>query len=123
MSDVKPSNGKTFDVTDSLGRKIVIKTLGPADTLNLLEAAGKNSDNISWVRMATILASVRKIDEVPMPATTKKDQLLAVADRLGDEGIGAVYAAMFPEASIADPEEAQAAVEAAETEQVATAKN
>lgn len=118
-----PTNGETFEVTDSLGRKIKIKTPGPADTLNLLEAAGENAGNPQWVRMAMMIFAVRQIDELPFPATTDKRQILARADRLGNEGIEAVYAKMFPPAESEPEGEGTEAAPSKESEEVVVAKN
>lgn len=116
--DKKPSNGETIEVTDSLGRKISLKTFGPADLLNLFEAAGGNSGNQTWMRLAMELASVRKIDELPFPFALKKDQLLTVAERLGNEGMAAVHDALFPPEPEASPAE-----ESAAEQEIETAKN
>lgn len=119
MADAKPTNGETIEVTDSLERKIVLKTLGPADMLNLFEAAGANSGNAAWMRFAMELASVRSVDGVPLPFAIKKEQLLMAAERLGNEGMMAVHLKLFP------PEEegADESAPTAEAQEVEAAKN
>lgn len=114
-----PTNGEKLEITDSLGRKIELKTLGPADLLNLLEAAGNNSGNSAWMRLAMELASVRKIDELPLPFAVKKDQLMMVANKLGNEGLAAVHNALFPPAPESEGDDAESAAQS----EAETAKN
>lgn len=122
----KPSNGEVIEITDSLDRKIKLKTLGPADMLNLLEAAGTNSGNAAWVRMAMIVASVREIDGVPVPVANTKDKVLRGATVLGNEGLVAATRALFgvdEAAPEAETEDGEAPAEAKPSEELVAAKN
>jgi hypothetical protein len=112
MTDAKqPDNGTESFVTDSLGRTLGLKTMGPAGMLDLIEAAGDQSGNPSWVRSAMIIAAVASIDAVPIPVAVTKDQVKANARRLGNEGFAAVAKVLFGED------------DAGEAGQVAAAKN
>lgn len=97
-------------VVDAKGRKISYKELDPADILDLLEAAGQQSTNQGWMRMAMIVASVSAIDDTPVPAARTKEQVRAIARQLGNDGLVALNGAMFGE-------------DAAPDEAVETAKN
>ena len=93
MSDIITTPDKS--VTDSLGRRIVLRVLDPADMLDLLEAAGAASSNVGWVRYASVIASVSVINDVPVPFATKKSDILAIARKLGNEGFAAVGKYLF----------------------------
>ena len=97
------------DVVDSTGRKIVITSLDPADMLDLLEAAGDASANSGYMRYAMVVCSVSKIDEMPIPRPTKKNEIKALAKRLGNEGFAAVAKALFGEGDSAGRDEVELA--------------
>jgi hypothetical protein len=82
-------------VTDARGRKIVLRVLDPADMLDMLEAAGTASSNVGWVRYASVISSVASIDDVPVPISSTKLQIRAVARRLGNDGFAAVGTFLF----------------------------
>ena len=83
------------DVVDSTGRKIAVTALDPADMLDLLEAAGDASANSGYMRYAMVICSVSNIDGVPVPRPTKKNEIKALAKRLGNEGFAAVTKSLF----------------------------
>lgn len=128
---VEPSNGEIINVADSLGRKIVLKTMGPADMLDLVEAAGANSGNQGWVNLAMVVCSVQSIDGVPVPRAVTKDQVKRVARLLGNEGMVACSNELFG-SKLPDPTEkpedgaeppAPGTPNAAEQAAIDTAKN
>ena len=94
------------EVTDSTGRKLVVKEMDPADQLDLFEAAGKNSSNSSWVGMALLVCSVSMIDGVPVPMPSTPDQVKTLARKLGKHGIEAVADALQPTTTAEDVIEA-----------------
>ena len=96
MSDKQPDNGTASEVTDSLGRALGIRTMGPAGMLDLIEAAGDQSGNASWVRSAMIITSVVAIDGIPVPVAITKDQVKRNAIMIGNEGFAAVAKMLFP---------------------------
>lgn len=127
MSDTKPAEKPDLlDVVDGKGRKISLKVMGPADMLNLLEAAGANSSNAAWMRMAMTIASVRAIDGIPVPAAYKKKDVLDAANKLGNEGLAAAAKALFGDPAAETDGDADGAAPSAEQEQaegLETAKN
>jgi hypothetical protein len=85
-------------VIDAAGRVIKLRDMDPADTLDLIEAAGSAAGNQAWFRMACMVCAVESIDGVPLPAATKKDHIRNSARKLGNEGLYAITKHMFPEA-------------------------
>ena len=83
-------------ITDADGRKLELREMTPADQLDLLEAAGDSSGNAGYVRMVTVLFMVAKIDGAPVPPPTNKRQIRLHATRLGNAGLVALYAHLFP---------------------------
>lgn len=104
-------------ITDAKGREIAVTVLGPADMLQLLEAAGDASSNAGYVRYASVIYSVSAIDGIPVPKPSMKKHILDNAARLGNEGFAAVATHLFGDAEPAD------GGDAALTDQVNAAKN
>ena len=103
-----------MEIKDAKGRAFTTKEMDPGDLLELLEASGANSGNAAWVRLAMVICSVTAIDGVPVPAATKKQDVVATAKRIGNDGLVALNAAMFgddakPEAPTADADALEAA--------------
>jgi hypothetical protein len=91
-------------VTDSLGRVLTIRQIGPVQQLDLFEAAGDQSNNSPWIGMAILAASVSEIDGVPRPFPMRKQDVRAALTVLGSEGVAAVAKALRPEdADTLDP--------------------
>jgi hypothetical protein len=90
-----PARAEEKSVVDSLGRKITLRVLDPADMLDFLEAAGSASSNPGWVRYASIIVSVSAIADVPIPPAIRKADILQTARRLGNEGFAAVSRYLF----------------------------
>jgi hypothetical protein len=88
----------TQEVTDSTGRKFVLRELSPGDMLDLLEAAEGASSNGGWVRYASVCASVDSIDGVPMPRPRSKAQVRQMAEKIGNAGLVAIMGLMYPTA-------------------------
>lgn len=76
-------------------RKFTLRVLDPADTLDLLEAAGDASSNAGWVRYAMAVCSVAEIDGVPVPMPANKDAIRAQGRRLGNVGFAAIAKVLF----------------------------
>lgn len=106
-------------VTDARGRVIKLRELDPADMLDLIETAPQCDAMSAWLRYATVIHSVEKIDDLPIPRPTMKEHVRALAKRLGNDGYAAVALALYgadasPEADTnakvasADESEAQA---------------
>ncbi len=85
----------TESVTDSDGRKFIIRRLTALDRLRLFKAAGPLlAQNQPWLGMAFIAASVAAIDDVPVPAPSNEIQIEAMIGRLGDSGVAAIARAL-----------------------------
>ena len=113
MSD---SAEATKTVTDRNGRVIGYREMNPADMLDLLEAAGAASQNGGWVAYAITICSVTAIDGNPVPTPRTKDQVKALAARLGNASYVALANEMFGPAPATEGEAAVSPV-------VDTAKN
>ncbi len=82
-------------VTDTLGRRLVLRRLTVLDKLRLFKAAGPVlSQNGPWLGMALLACSVTSIDDVPVPMPVAEQQIEALVARLGDQGIAAAAQAL-----------------------------
>lgn len=115
-----PADAGTKDVTDANGRVISYREMSPADMLDLLEAAGTASQNGGWVAYAITICSVTAIDGRAVPTPRTKDQVRALATRLGNVSYVALANAMFGPAPVADDADPDAP---AGNSMVDTAKN
>ena len=103
---VSESN-RTRTVIDGRGRRLTIKHLTALDTLRLFKAAGAVlAQNEPWLTMAGLAFSVLEIDSVPVPAPATESQIEGLIDRLGDDGLSAIAAAInddvLPQGTLAD---------------------
>ena len=80
-------------VTDSLGRVLVLKKLDLLNELDVIEAAGAASSNQRWMFLATLAATVRTIDGVPIPFPSDRKSLRSVMGLVKSEGVAAVVKA------------------------------
>jgi hypothetical protein len=91
------------ETTDAQGRRLTLRRLSALDKLRLFKAAGPQlAQNPPWLGTALLAASVTAIDDIPIPAPTSEAQIEAIVQRLGDEGINAVSAALLPPAPALD---------------------
>jgi hypothetical protein len=79
---------EVFPVTDSLGRVIGIKRLGPVQRLHMLKLIGGQNEH--YMGMASLAFLVESIDGTPVSKPVNELQLDGLIGRLGDEGIEAV---------------------------------
>lgn len=102
-------------VTDSRGRVITFKKLSMLELMDVQEAAGAQlAANQSWMAMAMMAYSVTSIDGERVIRPQTKNQIRALVQRLGDEGMGALFAKLQVEgteagliADMADPDRAR----------------
>lgn len=83
------------EIIDGRGRKFITKELDPGDLLDLLEAAGSNSGNSAWLRLAMVVCSVTAIDGVPLPLATTKQDVRTAAKQIGNDGLVALNKALL----------------------------
>ncbi len=110
-------------ITTAKGRKLTLRELGPAEMLDIFEAAGSNSVNTAWVGMAMLLCSVAAIDGVPQPMVTTKSHVKGLAKLLGNDGMIALNKEFNAPATETTTEQTDNSVKSAEAEALATAKN
>jgi hypothetical protein len=89
MSDVRTA-------TDANGRKYTLREITPGQFMDVLEAAGKSSQNGGYLRYAMTVCAVADIDGVPVPMPSNQNQLRANAERIGNDGMAAIFAALYP---------------------------
>lgn len=90
QSIVKAANSITT-LTDSRGRQIGIKKMGPLDRLRLFEVIGaENSKNEQYAGYAALAFLVTSLDGEPVPRPENKIRLEALVQRLDDEGMDAI---------------------------------
>lgn len=82
-------------IVDARGRQLSLRTMDPADMLDLIEAAGENAGNRAWLRFALLVCSVQGMDAVPVPFPRDVASIKSLARRLGTDGLEAVRAALF----------------------------
>lgn len=89
-------------VTDTQGRRLELRKLTALEKLRLFKAAGPHlAQNQPWLGMAVLACSVAAIDEVPVPMPANEALIEALVQRLGDDGIAAIAAALAPDADAA----------------------
>lgn len=89
-------SGSTMEVTDTRGRKIVVKKLNALEKMRLAKVMGPDGvTNPSYSAYATIAASVISIDgeHEPFPMTTRA--LEAMVTQLDDEGLEAATSGVY----------------------------
>lgn len=91
------------DATDDAGRRLGLRRLSALDKLRLYKAAGPAlAQNVPWMGVALLAASVTAIDDIPVPMPATEAQIEALVARLGEHGLAAVADAL------AGPEDAEA---------------
>ncbi|KXU99232.1 hypothetical protein AD929_15665 [Gluconobacter potus] len=81
------------EITLEDGRKFTLKEVDPGDMLDLIEAAGSAMSGASagaWLGYAQQIATVSEIDDVPVPFPKTKEEVKALARRLGNSGVVAL---------------------------------
>lgn len=108
------ANGSKFlRVTDSLGRSIGIKKLGPGERMRYMRIlGGELSENIIYFGHAMLAAAVVEFEGVAVAASNKFVELEALVGKLDDEGLAAIASAMA-EAGWNKPVSNQATMESA----------
>lgn len=96
------------------GRKFSLREADPGDMLDLIEAAGSAASSGAWMRYALMVCSVSAIDGKPVLMPHTKDAVRDLARRIGNEGMVAISAALYPDADADAP---------AENSELETAKN
>ena len=91
-------SGMATEVKTSDGRVLGLRQLTPADTLDLIEAAGQASSSVAWMRYASMICSVSSIDGIPVMMPATKQALRELGRRIGNAGIDALYETHYPEA-------------------------
>ncbi len=88
---------QAFEVTDASGRTLTIRRPTTLDRLRLFKAAGPaNSTNDRYLGLAMLAFTVTAIDGVPLPQPANEYQIESALDRLGDDAINAIGAALDP---------------------------
>jgi len=82
-------------VTDAMGRKLTVRKLSVLDQVRLLRAiGGGQSSNEPYVNIVTMAASVKQIDDFPIPEITNERQIDFAIGKIGDEGFAALMVDM-----------------------------
>ena len=93
-------------VTDTQGRTLGVKKLGALDRLKMFEVVGAdNAKNEAYLGYAALAFHVTSIDGDPIGRPANRMQLESLVQRLGDDGLEAVGAALqatMPQESDAD---------------------
>jgi hypothetical protein len=91
------------ETTDSKGRAIKFKRISALDRIRVLKAVGpEQSKNEPYLGYAMLAAMVVELGGVPMPFPRDDRAIEIAVDKLGDEGITAVAAALNPEVEAAE---------------------
>lgn len=84
------SGAKAVEVTDALGRVIVLRKPPILAQYRLVEALGDAASNQAYMAMTIPLLFVGSIDGAPVPTPSKKAEVEALIQRLDETGITAV---------------------------------
>lgn len=85
VKKLETTSGKTLEYREST----------PSDVLSLLEIADFNPTP-SWLKYALMVCSVESIDGIPVETPQNKIQIKQIADKLGSDGISALFDALYP---------------------------
>lgn len=78
-------------VTDSRGRRLVIRALSPLESIRFVRYMGSDSSNQTFMQMAMAAAMVRAIDDHQFSAIPSSIlQVESRFDLIGDEGLTAI---------------------------------
>ena len=103
MSRQRSASDQIAIVTDDTGRRLQLRKLTALEKLRLFKAAGPHlAQNQPWLGMAVLACSVAAIDDIPVPMPANEALIEALVQRLGDDGINAVAAALAPAPATAD---------------------
>lgn len=95
--------------TDSRGRRIAIRKMGPLDRMRLFKAIGPANSKIEeYVGYAQMAYSVAEIDGEMIPPFTSELQCEAMVQRLGDEGFEAIGRAQLTQIGVTEDDLAAA---------------
>lgn len=82
-------------VKDKAGRVIELRRLGVVEQLRLFKLLGPElAENRAYVGLARVAAAVASVDGVPVPFPAGEAGIEAVLERLGDEAVEIVAAAL-----------------------------
>ena len=82
-------------VQDKKGRSIELRRLGVIEQLRLFKILGAElSENRAYVGLARVAAAVAAVEGVPVPFPVCEAGIEATLERLGEEGVEAVAAAI-----------------------------
>lgn len=82
-------------VRDNAGREIEMRRLGVVEQLRLFKVLGPElSENRAYMGLARVAAAVAAVDGVPVPFPAGEAGIEAVLDRLGEDAVEIVAAAL-----------------------------
>lgn len=83
-------------VQDKNGRVIDLRRLGVVEQLRLFKVLGPElSENRAYVGLARVAAAVAAVDGIPVPFPAGEAGIEAVLDRLDEDGVAVVAAAIM----------------------------
>jgi hypothetical protein len=87
-------------IKDKAGRRIELRRVGVVEQLRLYKALGPQlSLNEAYIGLAMIAAAASVIDDVPIPFPKGEAAIEALLERLGDDGVEAIGAAIAPDSA------------------------
>ncbi len=96
---------QTVEISDSIGRQIVLRKPAVLAQFRIVEAVGAESAaNTTYMSMVMPLIYVASIDGEPVVLPKKKSEIEALIQRLSDEGLDAVYNVVQKTWGKSDPE-------------------
>jgi hypothetical protein len=79
-------------ITDKTGRRITLRRVGVLEQLRMVKALGSNlADNQPYMRVAILAAHAEMIDDIPLPFPVDEGGVEALLERLGDDGMTALW--------------------------------
>jgi len=90
------------DIEVGDGRRFSLRESGPADMLDLIEAAGSAASSTAWMRYALMICSVSAIDGKPVLMPLTKNAVRDLAKRIGNAGMDALARIHYPDEEDSD---------------------
>lgn len=89
------------------GRRFQLKEAGPANMLDLIEAAGSAASSAAWMRYALMICSVTAIDDKPIMMPITKSAVRELGTRIGNTGMDALVQVHYPDDDSKDEEKSE----------------
>jgi hypothetical protein len=87
-------------VVDATGRTLVYRKLSLLESARLMRACGEHASNSSFYSLASLVASIRSIDNAPLPFPKNINEIDGRIGMVGDDGATALMKILVPDVKL-----------------------